>query len=173
MTEFINNNNVSTSTNMSPFYTNKGFHSYISFNPDIINYVITRKRLNVVKAKDIINHMQNVLAYIRDNLNKTQFAMIKQINRYKKDVTFKKNDLVFFNSKNIVINKSSKKLNDKMFDSFKIISIIDFFYKLKLFKIIKIYNVFHFKFLNLVVINLLFNQKNSSFKVIIVKDKEK
>ena len=88
-------------------------------------------------------------------------------------MTFKKDDLVFLNSKNIVINKSFKKLNDKMFDSFKVIFIIDFFYKLKLSKIIKIYNVFYFKFLNLVAINSLFNQKNLSFKTIIVKDKKK
>ena len=60
-----------------------------------------------------------------------------------------------------------------MLDSFKIISIIDSFYKLKLFEIIKIYNVFHLKLLNLIVINSLFNQKNSFFKIIIVKDKEK
>ena len=72
-------------------------------------------------------------------------------------MTFKKNDLVFFNNKNIIIDKSYKKLNDKIFDSFLIKTVIDFFYKLKLFKIIKIYNVFHFKFLNLVVINSLFN----------------
>ena len=83
--------------------------------------------------------------------------MIEQINRYKKNIMFKKNDFVFFNNKNIVINKSFKKLNDKMFDLFKIIFIINSFYKLKLFKIMKIYNVFYFKFLNLVIINSLFN----------------
>ena len=88
-------------------------------------------------------------------------------------MTFKKGDLVFFNNKNIVIDKSFKKLNDKMFDLFKIIFIIDSFYKLKLFKIMKIYNVFYFKLLNLVAINSLFNQKNFFFKVIIVKDKKK
>ena len=44
-----------------------------------------------------------------------------------------------------------------MFDLFKITFIIDFFYKLKLFKIIRIYNVFYLKFLNLVIINSLFN----------------
>ena len=60
-----------------------------------------------------------------------------------------------------------------MFDLFKVIFVIDFSYKLKLFKIIKIYNVFHFKLLSLVVINLLFDQKNSFFKVIIIKNKEK
>ena len=60
-----------------------------------------------------------------------------------------------------------------MFDLFKIIFIINSFYKLKLFKIIKIYNVFYFNLLNFVIINLLFNQKNSLFKVIIVKNKKK
>ena len=49
-----------------------------------------------------------------------------------------------------------------MFGSFKVIFIIDFFYKLKLFEIIKIYDVFHFKLLNLVVINSLSNLKKIS-----------
>ena len=83
--------------------------------------------------------------------------MIEQVNRYKKDITFKKGDLVFFNTKNIIIDKSFKKLNDKMFDLFKVIFVIDFFYKLKLSEIMKIYNVFHFKLLNLAVINSLFD----------------
>ena len=87
-------------------------------------------------------------------------------------MTFKKDNLVFLNIKNIIIDKLFKKLNDKMFDSFKIIFVIDSSYKLKLFEIIKIYNVFYFKLLSLVVINSLFNQKNSSFKVIIIKDKK-
>ena len=72
-------------------------------------------------------------------------------------MTFKEDDLVFLNNKNIIIDKSYKKLNNKMFDSFLIKIIVDSFYKLKLFKIIKIYNVFHFKFLNFIVINSLFN----------------
>ena len=60
-----------------------------------------------------------------------------------------------------------------MLDSFKIISIIDFFYKLKLSEIMRIYNVFHFKLLNLIIINSLPNQKNPSFKTTIIKDKKK
>ena len=71
------------------------------------------------------------------------------MNRYKINITFKKSDFVFFNNKNIVINK--------LFNSFKIIFVINFFYKLKLFEIIKICNVFYFKVLNFIVINLLFN----------------
>ena len=70
---------------------------------------------------------------------------------------FKKGDLVFFNNKNIIINKLCKKLNNKIFDLFKIKIIINSFYKLKLLKIIKIYNVFYLKFLILVIINSLFD----------------
>ena len=97
--------------------------------------------------------------------------MIEQINRYKKDITFKKDDLVFLNIKNIIIDKLYKKLNNKMLDSFKIILIINSFYKLKLFEIMRIYNVFHFKLLNLIVINLLFNQKNFFLKLLLLKIK--
>ena len=58
-----------------------------------------------------------------------------------------------------------------MFDLFKIIFIIDSFYKLKLFKIMKIYNVFYLKLLNFVIINLLFDQKNSFLKLLSLKIK--
>ena len=143
------------------FYVNKGFHSHMSFDLNIIDYAIIRKRLNVVKAQNIIDRIQNVLDYIREKLNKTQLIMIKQINRYKKDVTFKKGDLVFFNIKNIVIDKLYKKLNDKMLDSFKVRLIIKSFYKLKLSETMRIYNVFYFKLLNLVIINSLSDQKKN------------
>ena len=145
----------------------------MSFSSDIIDYVIIRKRLDAAKMKDITDRIQNVLIYIREKINKTQLVIIEQINRHKKDMTFKKSDLVFLNIKNIIIDKSSKKLNDKMFDSFKVIFVIGSFYKLKLSEIIKIYNVFHSKLLNLVVINSLSEQKNPSPKVIIVKSKKK
>ena len=75
--EFADNNNVLTFINISLFYANKGFHSRISFNFDIIDYVIIRKRLNVIKIKDIIDRMQNVFFYIREKLNKAQLIIIE------------------------------------------------------------------------------------------------
>ena len=59
-----------------------------------------------------------------------------------------------------------------MLDSFKVISIINFFYKLKLSEIMRIYNVFHFKLLNLIVINLLSDQKNFFLKLSLSKIKK-
>ena len=57
MIEFINNNNVLVFISVSLFYANKGFHFHMSFNFDIIDYVIIRKRFDIVKAKDIIDHI--------------------------------------------------------------------------------------------------------------------
>ena len=57
MTEFVNNNNVFAFINVSPFYVNKEFHFRISFNLNIIDYIITRKRFDVIKTKNIIEHI--------------------------------------------------------------------------------------------------------------------
>ena len=55
--EFVNNNNVLTFINVLFFYANKGFHFYISFNFNIIDYAITRKRFDVIKIKNIIDRI--------------------------------------------------------------------------------------------------------------------
>ena len=49
----------------------------MSFNFDIIDYVIIRKRFDVVKAEDIINRMQDVFIYIREKINKAQLIIIE------------------------------------------------------------------------------------------------
>ena len=57
MIEFANNNNVLIFINVSSFYVNKGFYFHMSFNFNIINYVIIRKRFVIIKAKDIIDYI--------------------------------------------------------------------------------------------------------------------
>ena len=49
----------------------------MSFSFDIIDYVIIKKRLDVAKAEDIIDRMQNVFIYIREKINKAQLIMIE------------------------------------------------------------------------------------------------
>ena len=67
--------------------------------------------------------------------------------------TFKKEDIVFLNNKNIKIKRPYKKLNNKKFNPFKIITKIDYFYRLELSITIRIFNIFHFKLLTLIVTN--------------------
>ena len=65
--------------------------------------------------------------------------------------------MVFLNSKNIKTKRPYKKLDNKKFKSFKVIAKIGYFYRLELPIIIRIFNVFYFKLLILIIINPLSN----------------
>jgi len=54
--------------------------------------------------------------------------MKKQIDKHRKKMIYKINDMMFLNSRNIMITRLSKKLNDKMLESFKILTEIEYAY---------------------------------------------
>ena len=161
MTEFADNDGVSSFIKVISFYVNKGFYSRMSFSKDFTAYAITRKRLDAAKVENIADNMQKVLKYIRDNMNRAQRAMITQVNQHRLNVKFKKEDLIFLNSKNIISTRPFKKLDNKKYDSFKIKALIGSSYRLELLKIMRIHDVFSPKLLSLAVTDLLSDQKNS------------
>ena len=85
--------------------------------------------------------------------------MRKQINKHRKKVKYQMNEFIKFSSKNIKTTKSSKKLNDRMFNSFKIVEKVSAFYRLKLFSNMHQHDVFSFNYLKSAVNNSLLNQK--------------
>jgi len=54
--------------------------------------------------------------------------MKKQIDKHRKKMIYKVDDMMFLNFRNIMIARSSKKLNDKMLRSFKILTEIEHAY---------------------------------------------
>ncbi len=54
--------------------------------------------------------------------------MKKQIDKHRKEIIYKINDMMFLNLRNIMISRSSKKLNDKMLELFKILIKIEHVY---------------------------------------------
>ena len=72
-------------------------------------------------------------------------------------MNFKLDDIIFLNNINFILNRLYRKLDFKKFDSFKIIELIKFFYRLKLPLIIRIYNIFYINRLILVLNDLLFD----------------
>ncbi len=151
MTEFINNNAISSLIKQSAFFLNKSFHSCMNFDLNSIEYKITYTRIKVIKAKNIFKHMKWLLALIKQALKRIKIIMKKQIDKHWKKMIYKIDDMMFLNFRNIMILRSSKKLNDKMLKLFKILTEIKHVYQLKLSLTIKI----HFKFtLNLLWLNL-------------------
>ncbi len=70
MIKFNNNFNIFLITSMILFYFNKEFHSWMSFDSNIINYEITYKRLEARKADDIIIWMKELLIFDHQQLKK-------------------------------------------------------------------------------------------------------
>ncbi len=172
MTEFINNNAISSSIEQSAFFLNKSFHSPMSFNLNSTEYEITRTRIEASKAKNIFEHMKQSLALIKQALAKVRITMKKQIDKHWKEMIYRIDDMIFLNSRNIMISRSSKKLNDKMLELFKILIEIEHAYWLKLSSTMKIHSKFESNLLQLDLKNALKEQRNKSFDSIVIEDED-
>jgi len=156
MTEFVNNNAISPSIKQLAFFLNKNFHSHMSFDSNSTEYEIIQARIQADKAENIFEHMKWSLTLIKQTLARVRVTMKKQIDKHWKKMIYKINDMMFLNSRNIMIARSSKKLNDKMLESFKILTEIKHAYQLKLSSTMKI----HLKFTS----NLLWLNSKDSLK---------
>ena len=142
ITEFINNNVILSSFEQLTFFLNKNFHFHMNFDSNSIEYKIIQARIEANKAENIFEHMKWSLALIKQVLTKVKVTMKKQINKHWKKMIYQINDMMFLNSRNIMISRSSKKLNDKMLKLFKILIEIKHVYWLKLSLTMKIYSEF-------------------------------
>jgi len=56
MTEFVDNNAISSSIEQSAFFLNKNFHSRMSFDSNSTKYEITQAKIEASKVKNIFKH---------------------------------------------------------------------------------------------------------------------
>ncbi len=85
---------------------------------------------------------------------------------------YKIDDMMFLNSRNIMISRSSKKLDDKMLEFFKILIKIKHAYQLKLLLTMKIHLKFASNLLWLDSKDTLKEQQNELFDFIIIEDED-
>ena len=103
--------------------------------------------------------MQNILNLVRANVDKFQKVMKNQTDEYRKKVNCEIDDKIFLLSKNIIIDRLAKKLENKMLNLFSITKRIEIvFYKLKLSITMRIHNVFYVSLLRKVSKDSLLNQ---------------
>ena len=81
MVEFADNDAISSSTGLTPFYLNKGFNPRLSFGPDNESYKSTRARLQATRATDIAESMERIVDLARVNMTVAQKSMAKQANK--------------------------------------------------------------------------------------------
>ncbi len=173
MTEFIDNNAISSSIKQSAFFLNKNFHSHISFNLNSTEYEIIQAKIQSSKAKNILKHMKWLLTLIKQTLARVRITMKKQINKHWKKMIYKINNMMFLNFRNIMIARSLKKLNDKMLKSFRILTEIKHAYQLKLSLTMKIHSKFILNLLQLNSKNSLKEQWNELSDFIVINNENK
>jgi len=77
MTEFIDNNAISSSIEQLTFFLNKSFHSHMSFDLNSTEYEITQAKIEADKAKNIFKHMKWSLVLIKQALTRVKVTMKK------------------------------------------------------------------------------------------------
>ncbi len=103
---------------MISFFINKRFHSRISFSLNLTFYTLKRKQLQVEKIKIITNLIQKTLKAIMIKIKTIKKTITEQVNKHKKEVIYKKNNMMFLLSRNIKTTRSVNKLKNKMLNSF-------------------------------------------------------
>ncbi len=116
--------------------------------------------------------MKWLLALIKQVLTKVRVTIKKQINKHRKKIIYQINDMMFLNSRNIMISRSSKKLDDKMLEFFKILIEIEHSYQLKLSSTMKIHSKFASNLLQLNSKNSLNEQWNESSDFIVIDNED-
>ncbi len=172
MIKFVDKNAISSSIEQSTFFLNKSFHFHMSFDLNSIEYEIIQARIEADKAKNIFKHMKWSLALIKQVLARVRVTMKKQINKHWKKIIYKIDDMMFLNSRNIIILRLSKKLNDKMLELFKILIEIEHAYRLKLSSTMKIHSKFASNLLQLDSKDALEEQWNELFDSIMIEDED-
>ncbi len=81
MIEFIDNNALFSIIFLTSFFLNKDFHSHMSFKFNVIEYESFCECLQMIKVKNISEHINKTLKFAHESLVKTQEQMMKQVKK--------------------------------------------------------------------------------------------
>ncbi|KAI1007414.1 hypothetical protein K3495_g811 [Podosphaera aphanis] len=167
MAEFAANNAVNASTQVSPFFANKGFHPRMSFGPPRMTHRISPKHLReqTTAGNNFASKMAEVLDVLCMNLTHAREKQEKASSTNRSVApAYRVGDEVFFDSRNIATSRPIRKLDCKFIGPFKITKLNNSHaYQLGLpFEYGKLHNVFHTSLLKPAPINPLPGQLNPS-----------
>ena len=121
LAEFTYNNAQSTSTGMSPFFANYGYHPRATLR---VRTTETGVHDNP-GAETLVERFRRVHAELRSTLEQAQKAYKRNYDRKAQPAPpFKLGDLVWLNRKNITTTRPSQKFDTKRLGPFKIIRIV-------------------------------------------------
>jgi hypothetical protein len=148
MIEYVSNVFISTITQMSSFLFNYEFESRMSFDQIKFDENTIKKRVNRFKKRKIVFTMKKIWNFAKKHMKKNQRHQTTYVNTHKIAVSnCQIDEQIWFSIKNIQIDKSSRKLDHKMLDSFKILKKRNSSYKFELSTEMNIHSIFHISLL--------------------------
>ena len=113
ITEFIINNQINKSTEISLFFTNYNFNLYFKIKSaeshPLILLVQIKKKFFCIDT--VINCFKKILTQFKILIQISQQQYKDNTNKYKdKDTLFKKNNIIIISLKNMKINRHKKKI---------------------------------------------------------------
>jgi hypothetical protein len=137
LVEFAYNNAEHASTTTTPFFANYGFHPSTPATVSLPNHP---------PAADYLRNLQDVITFIKNQLELAKRQQEEQTNRHRRDLTFAIGDQVKLDTSDLrLFNQPSKKLRERYIGPFKIAAVISpVAYKLHLPpSMSKVHPVFH------------------------------
>ena len=141
--KFADNNDVFATTELTPFFINKNYHSRMIFDSNLDDYEITRERLLVRQDEFIVEEMNRIIEYVKINAIDVRQKMTARVNKTRLSISFEIENYVWLDRRHIKTARSFDKLDDKKLESFKVIKKRDIAYELELSDDMHIHSVFH------------------------------
>ena len=169
MAEFAANNQVSATTQATPFFSNYGFHPKFT-----VSIKTHKKSLPNLDAKNFALKMKDLHNHLKANIRSAQDQQEQAVNTKRKPAPrYFVGDLVFLSAKNIRTTRNSRKLDWKKLGPFPIKNIISpYAYRLSLPSTMKIHPVFHVSLLEPAANDPVPGQKQSRPPPIVIDGEE-
>lgn len=146
LAEFAINNHRSETTGVSPFYAVYGQHPRLGNEPpEGVRKLPQKQQLDVAAADRFAEWMTKLTENLRNEMDMAQSQHAEQANKFRSSAPqFKQGDKVWLDTRNLSMDRPSKKLSDKYIGPFEIIEVIGpATCRLDLPPSMKIHNVFH------------------------------
>jgi hypothetical protein len=177
MIEFAFNAAISAFTELFAFMINYEFESRKSFDSSDIENVdrlSAKERILTQKAKTIFDKMKNIWNFIKKRLAQTQDIQKKYADQKRNfSSEYQAENMMWLFIKNIKTERSSRKLNHKWIEFYKITNVLKDACQLNLSVSMKIHNIFHTFLLRKTAIDSLIDQIQFSSLSIVVNDEKK
>jgi hypothetical protein len=122
MTKYAFNVFISIITRMSSFFVNYEFESRMNFDHVQFDENTIKNRINKFKEREIVFIMKNIWKFAKKHIKKNQQSQIIYVNKHRISASnYQIKNQVWLFTKNIQIDRSFRKLDHKMLESFKIL----------------------------------------------------